>query len=311
MQRIALALAFALTTTLALAPAPARADDSQESERKLVFWKVTHPKLQATSYLFGTIHVPDKRVLALPAPVEEALEGCDALYCELALEPSLQLAATKHMMLGKGETLEGLLGKDLMERAAKILSARGLPLQPFQALKPWAFISQLQQLDFLMELQMGKLPLDAMLYERAKKAGKTVGGLEKVEDQLSVFNSISAEGQKKMVESGLDELEQAAKEKRKVAEPIIEAYLKGDIESILAKSEADAEKDEESQVFLKRLLYDRNVNMAKEMEALVTKSPGKSHFFAVGAAHYPGAKGIVALLEAKGFKVERVPVPAK
>lgn len=306
MQRIALALTLALTSFLALAPAPARADDSKEPERKLVLWKVTHPDLEATSYLFGTIHVPDKRVLALPKPVEEAFAASDALYCELALEPSLQMAATPLLMLPEGETLEGHIGKELLERAGKILAKRGLPLQPFQALKPWAFISQLQQLDFLMELQMGKLPLDSMLYQRAKKEGKTVGGLERLEDQLGVFDSISAEGQKKMVASGLDEIELAAKEKRKVAEPIIAAYLKGDIETILAKSEKEAEADEESKKFLKMLLYDRNVNMTKEIEALLTKSPKAAHFFAVGAAHYPGEKGIVALLEAKGYTVERV-----
>lgn len=74
---LALSLAF-------LTAAPSLAQEG-ETERKLVFWKVTHDETQATSYLFGTIHVPDKRVLDLPKPVKEGFDAADALYCELAL----------------------------------------------------------------------------------------------------------------------------------------------------------------------------------------------------------------------------------
>ena len=36
------------------------------------------------------------------------------------------------------------------------------------------------------------------------------------------------------------------------------------------------------------------------------KEPSKSFFFAVGAAHWPGAEGMLELLAKKGFKARRL-----
>lgn len=310
MQRIALAITLA---TLALAPVAAQ-DSTPETKpaaksTKLLLWKVTHTETKAESYLFGTIHVPDPRVLALPAPVQKAFDGAGALYCELALEPSLQLKATQHMMLPQGKSLGDIIGQKNVDRATALMAKKGMPMQPmFLRLKPWAFTSQLQQiLDYLPELQRGLLPLDAKLYNEAKAAGKTVGGLEKIEDQLKVFDELSEAAQKEMATATLDEMEKAVKEGRKTTDEILKAYLKGDIESILEKNQEESAGNEELEAMGKRLLDDRNVNMAKEIARLLEKSPETSHFFAVGAAHYPGEKGIVALLKAKGYTVERVP----
>lgn len=43
------------------------------------------------------------------------------------------------------------------------------------------------------------------------------------------------------------------------------------------------------------MLYDRNKNMAKAAEDLM--SQGKNVFYVVGAAHYAGEGGIIDLLE--------------
>ncbi|MGE0708217.1 MAG: TraB/GumN family protein [Planctomycetota bacterium] len=300
-------LAFALAS-LTLLPAGALAQDApkQETARKVLLWKVTGKDLKAPTYLFGTIHIPDKRVTRLPKCVEEARQACDALYCELAMEPSLQLAATKHMMLSDGKTLNDVLGKELVDRAAKLLAKRGLPIAPFLRMKPWAFISQLQMLDYLFELQSGQLPLDAMLYADAKKAGKTVGGLEKLEDQMSVFEGLSAETQKKMVESGLDGMEKAAAEGKKATDKLLGLYLKGDLDAMLELTKEESGEDEESKAFMKKLLFDRNVNMVKEIIRLWGKAPDKSLFVAVGSLHYAGKQGILALLKAEGYTIEAI-----
>lgn len=278
-----------------------------KSERKLVLWKVSGKGLEKPSFLFGTIHVPDKRVLDLPEAVKAAMKDADALYCELALEPSLQLKATQHMMLPAGKTLAGLVGQDQIDRAEKLLAARGLPIQSLLSLKPWAFMSQLTMIvEFLPELQSGLQPLDSMLYNTAKQAGKEVGGLEKLEDQISVFESLSEKAQKEMFISGLDSLEKAAKKGEKSTEPLLKTYLKGDLKAMLKLTAEEAGEDKESKAFMKKLLDDRNVTMTATIKKHLTENLKKSYFFAVGSAHYPGKIGIVALLKAEGFTVERV-----
>jgi hypothetical protein len=46
--------------------------------------------------------------------------------------------------------------------------------------------------------------------------------------------------------------------------------------------------------------------MTDRIEKKLKDSPGKCYFFAIGALHYPGADGIKALLEGKGYKVTRL-----
>jgi uncharacterized protein len=303
----ALALTLLLPTFVLGQDAKPEGKDSQaKTARKLLLWKVTGKGTKKASYLFGTMHVPDKRVLDLPAEVDQAIKDADALYCELALEPSLQMQAMKHMMLPAGKTLPDIIGQDQVDRAAKLLATRGMPVNALLRLKPMIFISNVTQVvDYLPELQRGVQPLDAQLYNRAKQAGKEVGGLEQVEDQIAVFDSLSEAAQKKMVMSTLDGLEKAAKEGVRSTEPLVKTYLKGDLEAMLKVGE-DQAMDEEGKAFMKKLNDDRNVTMTAEIKKHLTKNPGKAYFFAIGSLHYAGKKGIVALLKAEGYTVERV-----
>jgi len=311
MKKLTCALALTLLLPgLSLAQdAPKAKPKGQEvtsGQRKLILWKVSGKGTKKTSYLFGTMHVPDKRVLDLPGPVKQAIKDADALYCELALEPSLQMKAMQHMMLPADKTLAGIIGQDQVDRATKMLAARGLPIQPFLRMKPWAFTSQLTQLEFLTELQSGIQPLDSMLYNQAKQAGKEVGGLEKLEDQMAVFDSLSEKAQKEMAKASLDQLEKAAKSGEKSTERLIKTYLKGDLDEMQKIAKEEEGDDAEAKAFMKKLLDDRNVTMTAEIKKHLTKSPDKTYFFAVGSLHYPGKKGILALLKAEGYTVERV-----
>ncbi|MBL4850562.1 MAG: TraB/GumN family protein [Planctomycetes bacterium] len=305
-------LTCALALTLTVLPSLAQAQDSKpatkkKTARKLLLWKVSGKGLKTPSYLFGTIHLPDKRVLALPKAVDKAIDASDALFCELALEKDLQVKMTPHLMLGGGKTLVDVLGQDLVDRAAKLLAAKGLPIQPFLQLKPWVLMSQLTMLlEYFQESMTQQPALDSVLYNRAKAAGKEVGGLEKVEDQLAVFDSLSAKAQKKMVAEGLDGFEKAAKEGTRTTEPLVRAYLSGDLGEMMKQSKEEIGDDKEMIAFMKLLLDDRNVTMTAAIAKHLKGAPSKTFFFAVGSAHYPGKLGIVALLKAKGFTVERV-----
>ena len=53
----------------------------------------------------------------------------------------------------------------------------------------------------------------------------------------------------------------------------------------------------------KVMIYDRNVNMKERIKAL---SSDKTCFFAIGTAHFPGGKGILALLKKDGYKIQKL-----
>jgi uncharacterized protein YbaP (TraB family) len=269
---------------------------------KPFLWKIegkTKP-----SFLYGTIHLPSPKVLRLPKVVEEAMGQSDAVYTELAFDPSLQAKVMQFVTLPGGKKLNDVLSDEVYKRAEKYMAAKGLPLWQMAQFKPWFLVSQLSLLEYRAELMRGLQPLDQMLYTKAKKAKKEVGGLETLKEQVDALDTLEPN---RFLGRTLDGLEKAAKTGKRASAELLEAYLTGETKKLLEIQEKELDPDNaEDQKFMKLLVNDRNVRMADRIQEKLKKSPGKSYFFAVGVLHYPGEKGILALLKAKGLKIKRL-----
>jgi len=57
---------------------------------------------------------------------------------------------------------------------------------------------------------------------------------------------------------------------------------------------------------MKRLLTDRDQTMADSIGEKLAASPGDTHFFAAGAAHFAGPASIRSHLEKLGYKITRI-----
>ena len=316
---------FPILPLLLLFGAPASAQ-KQKIEKPLL-WKIEGEK---PSYLFGTIHVPDDRVTNLPDVVKNALDNADAFYAELKMDMGSQMSAAKKMHLPAGTTLKTMLPEELYARYKAYVSSKidAMPMRAlllgelrpmmknmveqqimneFNKFKPQVVAAQLAMLDYLPDLQMGKKPLDAFLYSRAQNAGKEVGGLEKIEEQLAVFESQSDEAAIEALAKSLEQLEKAAKEGKKATDELMDIYLSGDTEAMEKKAKEEFDPNDADQAKMWKMLNtDRNIRMTDRIEEKLKANPGKSYFFAVGSLHYVGDEGIVALLKKKGFTVTRV-----
>src|SRR5215510_15315077 len=71
------------------ASARTQAPAAQPTQKPLL-WRIEGP---VPSYLYGTIHIPDQRVLALPEVVMRAMAASDAVYTEVQLDPATITAA--------------------------------------------------------------------------------------------------------------------------------------------------------------------------------------------------------------------------
>src|SRR4051794_8147904 len=126
MKRRALAVLSALAFSLPTGPfgaAPARADDAPKAEptRRPFLWVVEgDPRI----YLFGTLHVPDARVVAFPAAVRAAIAASDCVLTEVPGGASGGPGARAAMLLPAGKTLSDVLPKDLVERLRAFLGTR-------------------------------------------------------------------------------------------------------------------------------------------------------------------------------------------
>ncbi len=268
-------------------------------------------------YLFGTIHVPDDRVLALPPSVLKAFTESTAVYTEIPMDSATQMGVMGKVMLPDGTQLSDVIGERLYARmtaaAEKTLGAEhagmGAMLGPlFQRMKPWAAMSQLSLLEFLPEMLAGKQPLDAMLYSRAQADGKKVGALETPDEQIAVFESFTVSEQTRMLELTLDEIERVKPGEQTQTQALIDAYLSGDM-NVVSQVMEDAMTGDRALMarFQDIAITRRNTQMTQRIQALRREQPSTVFFIAVGTAHYAGSTGIVAQLQKAGLKVARVP----
>jgi len=302
--RPGLAVPFVLGLLALGAPAQEAAPTPTEHP---FLWKIER---DPPAWLFGTMHFPDERVLALHPSVTAALEAADAVYTELPLELEVMQRAQTATQLPSGQKLEDVLPEAVWERVQAWLKKRRKSAQMFSTSTPLGLATLLPMVDRLHEM-IRRQPLDVVIYSRAKAAGKEVGGIEKVEEQIAVFQAFEIDEQVRMLESTLDELEAAESEGESLLEKIIDLYLAGDAEAFLELMREDAEDDPElTAKFEKLLLTDRNERMAERIDAMLREHPDRSFFFAVGAAHFAGEKGLVTLLEADGHAIERIGAPA-
>jgi|GEM_PF-303765 len=271
----------------------------------------THPFLweierDPPSYLFGTIHVPDDRILALPDSVIAAFEDSDIFYAEIPLDMTTTTYIAGKSMLPRGQTLKALLPNDVYQRAKIYVEAKGYSMSAFNSFKIWAFAGTLALLDYL-DVMLVKQPLDIYLYSAAVSAGKETGGLETADEQLDIFESFNISEQIMILNMTLAELEMAEDEGLSVTEELVETYLSGNETLLLEETMGGMPLNDSLAVKYGALvLTTRNHRMADRIAHILADNPGKSYFFAVGTAHYPGEDGILALLADNGFSVTRV-----
>ena len=258
------------------------------------------------SYLFGTIHVADPRVLSLPDRVESAFQAAEVVYTEIPLDTSVQLGMAESAVLPEGGRLEEILDPDTVERINRYLSdvAPGLTIAPLSQLKVWALATTLQLLESQMK-HPGKA-LDMELYGRADALGKEVGGLETVAEQLELMDGLNFERQVRLLEGTLDYLEQARVDGVDVVADLIDAYLNGDIDRLgHTLNEYLDDPLEHDSPLLERFITARNRKMAERIDKLLESDPGRRYFFAVGAGHFWGDQSLPQLLRDRGYTVRR------
>ena len=284
---------------------PAAAADPAEPPEPLL-WVVEG---EPTIYLFGTIHIPDPRVKNFSTVLKRAIESSDVLWTELDMSPAAQMqmqaAIMKTAFLTDGRTIKDVLSEALYKRLEAYLQSKDSSIAMMSRLKPWFAAMTLQTLELLPQMAQGPA-LDAQLYADATQAGKDVGGLETLDEQIGVFTSLSDEEQEKFLSASLDALEKV-REGESLIEQLTKLYLLGKTELFqkVMYEEYDPE-DPMQRKFMKLLIDDRNVRMVDRMLERSAEAPEKTYFVAVGTAHYPGETGILKLLEQKGKTVRRL-----
>lgn len=300
-----------LVALLALIAAWSAQPDAHRAATSPFLWEGRHGATRIA--LFGTIHVPDARVLALPEVVKSALARSDRVVTEVPLDAAAQANMAMALMLPNDQRLRAIIGDERFARLeARVRTALGsraplavpLLVGMLDKLKPWAAMAQLASLDYLPDLLDGRTSLDAQLYADAQAAGKKVGGLETVAEQAGTFDVFTTAEQTALLDAALRELEEPTG--APTSAMLVEWYLSGE-DAKLASALAHTPGDEAlARKFEAEVLVARNHRMAQRIEALLEKAPDEALFVAVGALHLVGPENLPQLLKARGCDIARV-----
>lgn len=303
---------LAVASTIAqfwMAPGQSRSTIAQDDSARLenaLLWKVEGEGLAGPSYVFGTIHLIPADDFFLPGGTEAALAAADRIVFEIDLAEMMDLGAqlslfTRAIMPG-GQKLSDLLSEEDYQLVSDRFAELGLPMMLFDRIKPM-FLSVFASSDMSPDgLAMGtSTSYEMEFYELAKSEGIPTGGLETMEFQMSVFDSIPYEAQAEM----LVETIRAMDTEEDQFDMLIGLYKKQDIETLYTYIGAE---EGELGPYEDLLVGNRNERWISGMRDLMKE---ESVFFAVGAGHLGGEKGVIRLLRAEGYAVSPVLVDSE
>ncbi len=294
-------LAAALMLCAALGAGAAVAEEGAMPFGKGMLWKIEKAGAP-TSYVLGTMHIADPRVLDLPPEVYTALAASEQAIFELVLDTSVRTRMAQAMVLSQGRTLEVIVGPELFGRSVEVAAEYGLPGQAINVMKPWALVPIFSfPPEQLALLAGGQAPLDEALQHEAARQGKALVGLETVEEQLGLFDNAPEDVQVQMLRSVVEDRNRL----RAQFESMLAGYLARDLEALYGEmlAQATAAEAQLVETFERDFVITRNLRMAERLRPYLARA---GSFVAVGALHLPGERGILALLAGDGYSVSRV-----
>ncbi|MDM8569560.1 TraB/GumN family protein, partial [Thiotrichales bacterium HSG1] len=152
--------------------------------QKGLFWQIKKSGVES-SYIFATIHSEDIRVNHLPEKIQTYFEKANSVSLEMLLDMPTMLKASTAMFFTNEQTLDKLIDEKLFAQVSEVLLKYKIPPVMVKKLKPWAVVATLGT----PPPQSGEF-LDLLLYKEAMKLKIDTYGLEKVEEQLAIFEDL-------------------------------------------------------------------------------------------------------------------------
>ncbi|MGZ5286861.1 MAG: TraB/GumN family protein, partial [Flavisolibacter sp.] len=266
---------------------------AQQKWPNTLLWKISGNGLEKPSYLYGTMHLQDKRLFQFTDSVYHALENVEGFALEIDFNELIDTMLTR----GFREAEDELIDKMQLRLKDKVNDSEVDSILKELNLDPESVSSKdLKRIrDYRMNrlIQRGEMEtiVDGYLYGLALRMGKWMGGIEDVTDQLDLKDELGAD-------LSAEEVFMPEKTLRASLEELIKIYIAKDLQMIseYVDTKYSAEMKDALQV-------NRNYKMATRMDSL---SGLRTMFFAVGAAHLPGEEGVITLLRKKGFTVTPV-----
>lgn len=261
-------------------------------------WRVAKAGIP-DSYVFGTIHIADTRVSAVPKAVEAALVRSRTLATELTVDTAAASRGFDPEEAADGQRLEALIGAPDFALLRIKLVAQGVPERAIERMKPWA--AMMKSTGAAGENRGATL--DEQLFEIARARKIRVTPLEFTDEQIAAFDAIPLPTQVALLKHTLSH----RAELLAATEATIAAWLRGDLAALARGCEGlcarTPEMREHFAELARHVVVDRTALLHHRL--FVPLRAGRV-FVAVGAMHLHGDKGLLAMLREDGYRVTRL-----
>lgn len=260
---------------------------------KSLLWKISGNGLKKPSYLFGTLHIICPSDYLWTPAMQKALDQSSRVAFEMDMDdPTLQAQMTAGMTLKDGKKLKDFYTEAEYKKLTELSAKNGIPLQLMQNFNPFALVSFLY-----LKAVACAIPdsYEDKIRKQVQQDDKEIIGLESVNEQVDVIKSMNTDTIAKSVLRIAEDLDSF----KTTFNQILAVYKKQDLPALyqLIIESPDYKND------LNTLLFDRNLKWAPVIADLAKE---QSTFFAVGAAHLWGDRGVIDLLRKEGYTVEPV-----
>jgi len=287
---------FTTAILLACLSLTALADDTGH---KVTMWLAEGERNRV--YLLGSIHLLRKQDHPLPAVFDEAYDDADALVMELDMDDidpfALQALTNQMGVLHDETTLRDLMGDELYATAERTAAEVDIPFDMLAKTEPWFAAITVEQL-VLMRLGFNPLyGIEMHMTMKATQDGKTVDGLETVEEQLGFLDGLSLEAQNELLIQTLSE----TGEVEEVMDELIRAWRYGDTAYLEENMLEDMQDYPE---LYAAIVADRNRRWVAAIEDLLDDD--QDYLIVVGALHLVGDDGVPRLLSGRGVRIAQL-----
>jgi uncharacterized protein YbaP (TraB family) len=264
---------------------------AQQKYPSTLLWKISGKDLTQPSYLYGTMHLQDRRLFYFGDSLYAALEKAGGFAMEVNPDEMMDSIFNSLSKKDTSALLKKILDEAEYKKIAKKLEKKFN--MPADKITTKRLADEKKKMNGAIN-KKDDMPtiMDLYLFSIARKQGKFTGGIEDLADQFEITDEI-----------GKFDINDFIKDdpllRKSYMETMLDIYISKDLTTLNTMVNGRRMDDFNADF----LLIKRNKKMAMRMDSL---SHARPTFFAVGAAHLPGDSGLITILTKMGYTVEPV-----
>ena len=246
------------------------------------------------AHVFATMHSQDRLVTSIPPAVRLALVKSSKLVMEVLLDQYANDVFNQAIYFSDEKDLKNLINNEIFSWLENNISDYGIPKENLRRLKPWAVFTLVGR-----PKPVRALTQDITLMRIAESANINITSLESMSELVSVLDGISMPDQIIILEDTVCNHREIIRQTR----DLVNMYVNRDLAGIVLQNEQPHSDEAVFERYMQQIVYDRNTRMLEKIERMMQQD---NIFIAVGASHLPGGRGLLKMLEKRGYTINRV-----